>query len=32
MFGNLLNHGRIERNLILMGVLTLITISIGGLV
>jgi cytochrome c oxidase cbb3-type subunit 2 len=27
-----LNHGTIERNLILLGVLTLITVSIGGLV
>src|SRR3712207_1256173 len=26
------DHGKIERNLILMGVLTLITVSIGGLV
>jgi cytochrome c oxidase cbb3-type subunit II len=26
-----LNHGIIERNVILMGVLTLITVSIGGL-
>ncbi len=32
MLSSLLNHGRIERNLILMGVLTLITVSIGGLV
>jgi cytochrome c oxidase cbb3-type subunit 2 len=27
-----LDHGRIERNLVLLGVLTLITVSIGGLV
>ena len=32
MFGIKFNHGVIERNLILLGVLTLITISIGGLV
>lgn len=32
MFGIKFNHGVIERNLILLGVLTLITVSIGGLV
>lgn len=32
MFGIRFSHSRIERNLILLGVLTLITISIGGLV
>ncbi|MDO9711292.1 cytochrome-c oxidase, cbb3-type subunit II [Paracraurococcus lichenis] len=32
MFRFLRDHGVIERNLILMGVLTLITVSIGGLV
>jgi cytochrome c oxidase cbb3-type subunit 2 len=32
MFGWLRDHGIIERNVVLMGVLTLITISIGGLV
>ena len=32
MFRFLRDHGIIERNLILMGVLTLITVSIGGLV
>ncbi|WP_421988800.1 cytochrome-c oxidase, cbb3-type subunit II [Roseococcus sp.] len=32
MFGIRFSHSRIERNLILFGVLTLITISIGGLV
>ena len=32
MFRWLRDHGVIERNVILMGVLTLLTISIGGLV
>ncbi len=32
MFGIRFSHSKIERNLILLGVLTLITISIGGLV
>ena len=32
MFRFLRDHGIIERNVILMGVLTLITVSIGGLV
>ena len=32
MFGWLRDHGIIERNVILMAVLTLITVSIGGLV
>ncbi len=32
MFRWLRDHGVIERNLVLMGVLTLITVSIGGLV
>ena len=31
MFKWLRDHGVIERNLVLMGVLTLITVSIGGL-
>ena len=32
MFNWLRDHGVIERNLVLMGVLTLITVAIGGLV
>ena len=32
MFAWLRDHGIIERNVVLLGVLTLITISIGGLV